>query len=233
MTSLFHPYNFLQDTLTDEITDIDISVSRAAYTAYCTQNDSVTQALGQLVDLSNIDNTTVPLIDMINSYVPDSALNSHSFTETYTQNPDELIESILEAARLAPTAMDKQPVHVWVVRTEEALEKLGKATQYLYDSKLVFMVGCNPSEAWVRKYDGKNGAEVDAAIVGTHIMMEAADLGLGSVWVGSFNPAVIAAEFPELAGWEVVALFPIGYPAGGPSPRHSERKNIEELASEL
>lgn len=147
--------------------------------------------------------------------------------------PDELIESILEAARLAPTAMDKQPVHVWVVRTEEALGKLGKATQYLYDSKLVFMVGCDPSKAWVRKYDGKNGAEIDAAIVGTHIMMEAADLGLGCVWVGSFDPAVIAEEFPELAGWKVVALFPIGYPAGGPSPRHSERKNIEELASEL
>ena len=43
----------------------------------------------------------VPLIDMINSYVPDSALNSHSFTETYTQNPDELIESTLEEEKLS------------------------------------------------------------------------------------------------------------------------------------
>ena len=147
--------------------------------------------------------------------------------------PDNMTESILEAARLAPTAMDKQPVHVWVVRTEDSLEKLGKATPYLYGSKLVFMVGCKPDEAWVRKYDGKNGAEVDAAIVGTHIMMEAADLGLGSVWVGSFDPAVISAEFPEVEGWEIVALFPVGYPAGDPAPRHSERKPIEEFASEL
>ena len=48
-----------------ELTDIDISVSRAAYTAYCTSNENFTQAIGQLVDLSNIDNCTVPLIDMI------------------------------------------------------------------------------------------------------------------------------------------------------------------------
>ena len=147
--------------------------------------------------------------------------------------PANMVESILEAARLAPTAMDKQPVHVWVVDTGDTMEKLGKATQYLYDAPLVFVVGCKPDEAWVRKYDGKNGAEVDAAIVGTHIMMEAADLGLGSVWVGSFDPAVFAAEFPELEGWEVVALFPVGYPAGAPAPRHSERKSIEEFASEL
>ena len=147
--------------------------------------------------------------------------------------PANMVESILEAARLAPTAMDKQPVHVWVVDTDDTMEKLGKATQYLYDAPLVFVVGCKPDEAWVRKYDGKNGAAVDAAIVGTHIMMEAADLGLGSVWVGSFDPAVIAAEFPELEGWEIVALFPVGYPAGGPAPRHSQRKSIEEFASEL
>lgn len=43
----------------------------------------------------------VPFIDLMNSYVPDSALNSHSFTETYTQNPDELIESTLEEERLS------------------------------------------------------------------------------------------------------------------------------------
>ena len=147
--------------------------------------------------------------------------------------PDELVESILEAARLAPTACNYQPVHVWVVRTEEALEKLGKTTQYLYGSRLVFMVGCNPSEAWVRKYDEKNGAEVDAAIVGTHIMMEAADLGLGSVWVGSFDPAAIAEAFPEVAGWDIVALFPVGYPASAPTPGHAQRKPIEEFASEL
>ncbi|MBR4823071.1 MAG: nitroreductase family protein [Bacteroidales bacterium] len=147
--------------------------------------------------------------------------------------PDDMVESVLEAARLAPTAVNKQPVHVWVVRTPEALEKLGAATQYLYGAPVVFMVGCKPSDAWVRKYDGKNGAEIDAAIVGTHIMMEVADLGLGCTWVGSFDPKVIASAFPELEGWDIVALFPTGYPAAQPSSNHSARKSLEEMASEL
>ncbi len=149
--------------------------------------------------------------------------------------PDNMVESILEAARLAPSAVNKQPVHVWVADTQEVLEKLNKATKYLYGAPLVFIVGCNPSEAWVRACDGKNGAEIDAAIVGTHIMMEAADLGLGSVWVGSFDPSVLNAEFPELEGWDVVAMFPVGFPSHDAlaSERHTARKPIEEFASEL
>ena len=147
--------------------------------------------------------------------------------------PQELIDQILEAARLAPTAVNRQPVHVWVVRSEEAKTKLSGATRYLFDAPVVFVVGCKADEAWVRKYDGKNGAEIDAAIVGTHIMMEVADLGLGCTWVGSFDPAKIAEAFPQLAGYEPVALFPTGYPAGEPSERHSIRKPLAEFASEL
>jgi len=145
--------------------------------------------------------------------------------------PANMVESILEAARLAPTAMDKQPVHVWVADTGDTMEKLGKATQYLYGAPLVFVVGCKPDEAWVRKYDGKNGAEVDAAIVGTHIMLEASALGLGNVWVGSFDPAKIKADFPETAGYEVVALFPVGQADVQTSANHEKRQSSEEFVS--
>lgn len=61
------------------------------------------------------------------------------------------IDHILEAARLAPTAANKQPVHVWVVKSPEALKKLGGATQYIYGAPVVFMVGCKKDAAWVRK----------------------------------------------------------------------------------
>lgn len=147
--------------------------------------------------------------------------------------PEEAIAAILEAARLAPTAVNKQPVHIWVIQSPEALAKLKEATQYTFDAPLVFLVGCKKDEAWVRRYDGHNGAEIDAAIVGTHIMMEVADLGLGATWVGSFDPAVIKKRFPEAAGYEPVALFPVGVPAAEPSPRHSERKSIEEFTTLL
>ena len=146
---------------------------------------------------------------------------------------EQEISQILETARLAPTAANRQPVHVWVVRSPEGLEKLKAATDYTYGAPVVFMVGAKPDAAWVRKYDRKNGAEVDAAIVGTHIMLEASALGLGNVWVGSFDPAKIKVDFPETEGYEIVALFPVGVPAAGPGPKHGERVPLEQFASEI
>ncbi len=146
---------------------------------------------------------------------------------------DAQIGQILEAARLAPTAANRQPVHVWVVKSPEGLEKLGGATNYIYGAPAVFMVGARADAAWVRKYDGKNGAEIDAAIVGTHIMLEASALGLGNVWVGSFDPAKIKADFPETEGYEIVALFPVGVPDAGAGPKHEERVPMEQFASEI
>lgn len=148
---------------------------------------------------------------------------------------DEEISQIIEVARLAPSAKNLQPVHVWVVRSPEAMEKLKTATTSLYGAPVVFMVGCKSEEAWVRECDGKNGAETDAAIVGTHILLQAKALKLGSVWVGSFDPAKIKEAFPETAGWEITALFPVGHPAkdATPSPMHDKRKSAEEFSSEL
>ncbi len=143
------------------------------------------------------------------------------------------VDSILEAARLAPTAVNRQPVHVWAVETAERREALKLATPYSFNAPVVFIVGCKPDEAWVRKYDGKNGAEIDAAIVGTHIMMQAEDIGLGTTWVGSFDPAKLLELFPELEGWTPVALFPVGHPAGGPSERHALRKSLDEISTRL
>ena len=143
------------------------------------------------------------------------------------------IDRILEAARVAPTAANKQPVHVWVVKSPEALEKLKGATNYIYGAPVVFMVGAKPDAAWVRKYDGKNGAEVDAAIVGTHIMLEASALGLGNVWVGSFDPAQIKADFPETEGYEIVCLFPVGTADAAPGPKHNERQLPTVFSSEI
>lgn len=143
------------------------------------------------------------------------------------------IGSILEAARLAPSAKNQQPVHVWVLKSPEALAKIAKTTKYTYGAPAVFMVGCKADEAWVRSFDGKNGAETDAAIAGTHIMMEATALGLGNVWVGSFDPAKVKELFPETEGYEVTVLLPVGVPAQEAGPNHGKRKKIEEFSTIL
>ena len=122
---------------------------------------------------------------------------------------------------------------MWVVKSPEALEKLKGATDYTYGAPVVFMVGAKPEAAWVRKYDGKNGAEIDAAIVGTHIMLEASALGLGNVWVGSFDPAKIKADFPQTEGYEVVCLFPVGYADTETSANHDKRQEMDAFATEI
>lgn len=108
-----------------------------------------------------------------------------------------------------------------------------EASAYTFDAPVIFIVACRPEDAWVRKYDGKNGAEIDAAIVGTHIMLEVADLGLGSTWVGSFDPVKLKEVLPEIGEWVPIAMFPVGHILGQPSPRHSERKVLKDLVTIL
>lgn len=66
-------------------------------------------------------------------------------------------------------------------------------------------------------------------------MLAAHDLGLGTTWVGHFDAPAVQEAFPETAGYDLVALFPLGYPAEGdePSPRHFERKGVEELVTRV
>lgn len=144
------------------------------------------------------------------------------------------LAKLLEAARLAPTAKNLQPVHVWALTSPDALSRI-RPIHTMFEAPVVIMVGYKPEEAWVRACDGKNAGITDAAIIGTHIMLAAADLDLGCTWVGSFDPARIRESFPETDGYEVTALFAIGHPAAhaAPSARHSIRKSKEEFTTVL
>jgi len=144
------------------------------------------------------------------------------------------VNKILEVGRIAPTAANRQPVHVWALTGADALARIHNV-HAAFGAPAVFMVGSKADEAWVRSFDGKNGAETDAAIVATHILLETADLGLGSVWIGAFDPAKVAEQFPETAGYEVTALIAVGYPAEGAEPnvRHSERKSLDDFSTIL
>lgn len=143
------------------------------------------------------------------------------------------VERILEAGRIAPTAVNKQPVHIWAVSNPATLEAIKGVTRSNYGASLILVVGCRPADAWVRRYDGKNGAEVDAAIVATYLMLAAENEGLATLWVGSFDPALLRGILSGTEGYELVAMINVGYPSADsqPSPMHSERKTIEELVT--
>ena len=120
---------------------------------------------------------------------------------------------------------------IQAVSDPETLDAINGVTRSNYGAPLILVVGCRPSEAWVRRYDGKNGAEVDAAIVATYLMLAAGNEGLATLWVGSFDPALLTAILPGSEGYELVAMINIGYPAAEstPSPMHETRKALDEF----
>lgn len=147
----------------------------------------------------------------------------------------EKVQALVDAAVAAPTAVDKQPWHLWVVESPEAVERISALTRFSFGAKVIFVLGAAADEAWVRKYDGRNFADVDASIVGTHVMLAAHDLGLGTTWVGHFDAPAVKGEFPEMEPYDLVALFPLGYPAedAEPAPMHFKRRPADELVTRI
>lgn len=143
----------------------------------------------------------------------------------------EALESILRAGRIAPTAANRQPQRILVVNDAEGMEKLGKCTKYKFGQTAAFIVCADESAAWVRSFDGDNSGAVDAAIVTTHMMLQAADLGLGTTWIGNFDPAKVAVEFNLPDGVKPVAILPLGHPAADAekSPKHFDKLPPEQV----
>ena len=147
----------------------------------------------------------------------------------------EKLAAILEAGRNAPTAHNLQPQRIFALRSPEALEKADACTTAHFHPPVILVVAYDPEAAWKRETDGKNHGEIDASIAATQMMLEAADLGLGTTYVGMFEPEKLLAAFPEMAGLCPIAMLPLGYPAEGahPSRLHADRKPLEELVKYL
>lgn len=145
----------------------------------------------------------------------------------------EKLEKIIEAAHVAPTAANLQPVHLIVVQEEEGLAKISKAGG-IYNAPLAIVVCADHNKAWIRSFDGKQSSDIDAAIATDHMMLEAADLGLGSVWIGFFKPDVLAEVLNLPENLEPISILAVGYTDKEPaSPeRHSKmRKPSAEMVS--
>ena len=144
--------------------------------------------------------------------------------------PDDLLAAVLEAGRLAPTAANKQPFRIIVVQTRGRERELRRIydRDWFVQAPLVLCVCAVRAEAWRRTmYDGRSHADVDAAIVMDHLILAAADLGLGTCWVAAFDPAAAREilAIPDAA--EPMLFTPLGYPADALRPK--ERRPLEEL----
>ncbi len=145
----------------------------------------------------------------------------------------EKLQMILEAAHVAPTAANLQPVRLIVVTSREGLEKIGKGAN-LYGAPLAVIVCADHAKAWVRPFDKKQTSDIDASILTDHMMLQATELGLGSVWICYFNPDVIRREFGLSDNLEPVNILAIGYAdeeAADPERHLQTRIPVKELVS--
>lgn len=143
---------------------------------------------------------------------------------------EEKLLKILEASRIAPTGANRQPQRLIVIQEKDGLEKLKKGAN-LYEAPLAIIVCVDHSTTWKRPFDGKDIADIDVSIVTDHMMLQATELGLGTLWVCHFDPSIIRKEFNIPDSIEPVNILGIGYAAGEPaSPnRHDKlRKSLEE-----
>lgn len=130
----------------------------------------------------------------------------------------EKIDAILEAAKVAPTGHNDQGQRILVLSTEESLAKLRLCSRCHFDAPLAFFICADSEDAWVRPYDKKNICEMDASIVTTHMMLQAADIGLGCTWVMHFNPYKMREMFHIPETFVPCALLVMGYPAKDAKP---------------
>ena len=151
----------------------------------------------------------------------------------YAQTPigQTKLDSILEAGRLAPTARNVQPQHIYVLQSPEAIAKINELTRCAYGAPVVFLVCFDTDSVWTR--NGSNSGDMDCSIVGTHMMMEATELGLGTCWVKYFDPEEVATAFELPANHKPSFLMPCGYAAetSKPSDKHFLRKPLSETVT--
>lgn len=136
----------------------------------------------------------------------------------------EKIETILEAARIAPSACNKQPIRIKVIHGEDLT--IMNDVYPIFGAPLAFLVCVEEKEAWVRRYDQKNHGDIDATIACDHMMLCASDLGLDSVWVCAFDPEKMKDRFALPEGIQPVNLLVCGYGKAG-TKKSSERYEDE------
>lgn len=146
---------------------------------------------------------------------------------------NEKLDMILEAAHVAPTGANLQPQHLIVIQETEGMQKISKAAN-IFGAPCAIIVCSNSEKTWTRPFDNKKLTDIDATIVTDHMMLQATELGLGTVWVCYFKPDVIKKEFSLPDNLEPINILVIGYSDEEPASvnRHkTDRKPLNEIVS--
>ena len=150
---------------------------------------------------------------------------------------EEKLYKILEAGRIAPTACNYQPQRFYVLKSEEALNKLKGFTRMVYGAPIVLLVCYDRNQSWknsVKSFgEDYDGGEMDACIVGTQMMYAATELGLGTLWARGFNTKEVHDAFNLPENIVVSFILDLGYPAENSVNKHTPRRELSETVTVL
>ena len=144
----------------------------------------------------------------------------------------EKLDLILEAGNVAPTGCNYQPQRIYVVRSQDKIEKLNALSKCIFGAKTVLLFTYNADEDWKNPLEsGVHSGIQDVSIVATHIMLAAWENGIGTCWVNYFANSKLEKELGLPENERAVLLMPIGYPADDAKPlekMHGVYKDIDE-----
>lgn len=145
-----------------------------------------------------------------------------------------VIDKILRAGQVAPTAINSQPQKIYVVKSEEVMEILREVSPCMYGAPHCF-VCCYNDDMVCPRGENDNYGDIDVTIVLTHMALEAADLGVGTCIVGRFDAKELESKLELPSNIHPVLLMPFGYPAEDcvPSPRHGSYRSLDETVEYL
>lgn len=141
---------------------------------------------------------------------------------------DKLIQ-ILDAGRLAPSAVNFQPWHFIVVKEPANIEKVHSVyrREWFKSAPVIIIVCSDRLQSWKRGNDGKDSSDIDVAIAVDHMTLQATELGLGTCWVCNFDAKTCSELFRLPQHVEPVVLLPLGYP--DEPVKEKNRKPLEEI----
>ena len=136
---------------------------------------------------------------------------------------EDKLQEVLEAARLAPTANNQQPFQLIVIHTAGREEDLKRIYAPGWFVQAPFVVcGCGLSgQGWVRR-DGRSYLDVDLAIAMDHMILAAANAGLGTCWIANFDETAARQVLRLPDDVEPIIFTPLGYPADQPGPKRRQ-----------
>jgi nitroreductase len=148
------------------------------------------------------------------------------------QVPREILERILDAGRLAPSAKNLQPWKFLLVSSPEMLARISPCygQAWFRQAPHILIVLGDRNAAWGRNSDGWNSLETDLAIAMDHLVLAAHAEGLGSCWISAFDPIILREVLSLEPNEEVFAITPLGYPSRPVETRPKARKPLDEVA---